>query len=407
MTIAALTARLAATFADGELPRLGKGLDTVVRFRVGDAAVTITITNGMARFAPAHLEAAIEIAAPPAAWAKVLAVPPEPTFHAFTALALANPAFTITGDPLVVAQGRPVLERLIECLVASPPAAAEPVARDLGQITGVYREIRANGKRYQVFVESAGSGAPVLCLHTAGADARQFQGQLADVDLAGSHHFIAPDLPFHGRSMPPRDWSGGPYRLTKKAYLGFCAAFIEQAIGEPAIIAGGSMGAAMALVLAAERPDLVRGIVAIEPPFRSKGRLNPYQHHVAVHGGLHNASFVRGLMSPTSPLADRRRAAWIYSQGAPGIYAGDLAFYSEEFDGSVTAPMICAARTPVALLCGTYDYSATPEDGAKLALLIPGAKLTIMGGLGHFPMCEHPDLFQPHFAAALAHVRGG
>src|SRR3712207_7469655 len=53
------------------------------------------------------------------------------------------------------------------------------------------------------------------------------------------------------------------------------------------------------------------------------------------------------------------------SQGAPQIYTGDLAFYSDEFDGAVVAPRIDAAQTPVALLCGTYDYSATPEDGAR------------------------------------------
>ena len=111
-------------------------------------------------------------------------------------------------------------------------------------------------------------------------------------------------------------------------------------------------------------------------------------------------------MSPTSPLDSRRRAAWIYSQGAPEIYAGDLAFYSDEFDGAEVAPRIDAARTPVSLLCGTYDYSATPEDGAKLAALIPGADLRIMDGLGHFPMCEHPDLFHPHLLAALAQVGG-
>jgi hypothetical protein len=29
-----------------------------------------------------------------------------------------------------------------------------------------------------------------------------------------------------------------------------------------------------------------------------------------------------------------------------------------------------------------------------------------MDGLGHFPMCEHPDLFRPHLMAALEHVGG-
>jgi pimeloyl-ACP methyl ester carboxylesterase len=160
----------------------------------------------------------------------------------------------------------------------------------------------------------------------------------------------------------------------------------------------------MALHLAAERPDLVLGAVAVEPPFRAKGRINPFQNNVGVHGALHNGAFVRGLMSPESPQSGRRRASWIYAQGAPGVYPGDLAFYSLEFDGAVTAPRIDADRTPVALLSGGYDYSASPADGQQLATLIPGAYLQIMPSLGHFPMCEHADLFRLYLCRALQHV---
>ena len=137
---------------------------------------------------------------------------------------------------------------------------------------------------------------------------------------------------------------------------------------------------------------------------QTKGRRNIFQNHVEVHGNLHNASFVRGLMSPTSPEGARRRASWIYAQGGPGIYPGDLAFYSDEFDGEVVAPRIDGRRTPVSLLSGTYDYSATPEDGARLAKLIPGSCFITMEGLGHFPMCEHPDLFRSYLLQGLDFV---
>lgn len=406
MTLAAVRERLAAAFDDAELPRLGAGLAATVRINCGADALCLRLDDGRPMWVETTTPAQIVIAADDEAWLKVLQVPPPPTFHAFTAFALANPAFAIDGDPLLIAQARPVLERVFERVTASPPVPVETPWRDMAQIMGRYHALQAESRPCDLFVEQAGQGVPVLCLHTAGADARQFQAQLADVDLGRDYRLVAPDLPFHGRSMPPRDWDGGPYRLTAATYLAWCVAIIEQVIGEPAVVAGGSMGAGMAMVLAAERPDLVRGIVAIEPPFQSKGRRNPYQHHVQVHGGLHNASFVRGLMSPTSPEADRRRAAWIYSQGAPGIYPGDLAFYSDEFDGAVIAPRIDASKTPVALLCGTYDYSATPADGARLAALIPGARLTVMEGLGHFPMCENPDLFRPHFVAGVAHACG-
>ena len=263
-----LRTRLERAFGDAELPRLGKGLKATVSIISDGAPITIALDEGLPRFVEDAAD--IEIRAPAEAWAKVLMTPPPPTFHAFTAFALASPAFTISGDPLLIAQARPALERLFECVVASPPALAPEVARDLGQIAGGYHSITCGSDRYDVFVETAGQGIPVLLLHTAGADARQFQAQLSDVELATSWRFFAPDLPFHGRSMPPRDWDGGSYRLSADVYQAWCVAIIEQIIKEPVIVAGGSMGAGMAMVLAGARPDLVRGIVAIEPPFQSK-----------------------------------------------------------------------------------------------------------------------------------------
>lgn len=400
-----LRARIAAATGDPELRRLGAGLVAVLRIEGAGDDILLRLDDGAVVF-EGRAAPDIVLSAADADWARLLTLPPPPRFQAFTALAIANPAFTLSGDPLVIARARAVIERLFELVVLSPAAPAPAVARRMSQIEGRYHRVVLPEGAAELYVESAGSGRPILFLHTAGADSRQFHGQLADVALAAEWRLVAPDMPFHGRSMPPEGWQGEPYRLSGARYLGWCAAIIEQVIGEKAIVAGGSMGAALALLLAAERPDLVAGVIAIEPPFRSKGRRNPYQHHVGVHAGLHNAAFVRGLMSPTSPIDSRRRAAWIYSQGAPEIYAGDLAFYSDEFDGAEVAPRIDAARTPVSLLCGTYDYSATPEDGAKLAALIPGADLRVMEGLGHFPMCEHADLFRPHLLAALAHVGG-
>lgn len=401
-----LRARLAVALGDPELRRLGAGLvATGLHLQGAGDEIRLRLEDGNIAFDPAA-PADIIVRAEAEDWLAVLQIPPPPRFQAFTALAIANGAFVVAGEPLRIAQARAMLERLFEIVCASPAATAAGTDRDVRQITGRYHPVRLAEGACDLYTEEAGSGRPLLFLHTAGADGRQFLGQLSDTGLAARYRMLAPDMPFHGRTLPPAGWQGEPYRLTGERYLGWCAAIIEQVIGEKPIVAGGSMGAAMALMLAAERPDLVAGVIAIEPPFRSPGRRNPFQHHVGIHAGLHNAAFVRGLMSPVSPLEQRRRAAWIYAQGAPQIYAGDLAFYSDEFDGGAIAPRIDAARIPVALLSGTYDYSATPADGEKLAARIPGAMLRVMDGLGHFPMCEHPDLFRPHLMAALDHVGG-
>lgn len=404
MSVAAmLRQRIEQALADPELPRHASGLALVLCLDCAGERLLIRLDGGQGKLTEGAA-ADITVSAGEEDWARVLASPPPPRFQSFTALALVNPAFRVEGDPLRIAQARGWIERLVERIIQAPEASAAPVLRDIRQIAGGYHPVSARGEKHEIYLETAGQGVPVLLLHTAGADSRQFQAQLSDIALTKDYRFHAPDMPFHGRTLPPLGWNGAPYTLTAQTYLDWCAAIIEQVILEPVVVAGGSMGAGMALWLAAARPDLVRGVVAIEPPFQSRGRRNAYQHHAQVHAGLHNAAFVRGLMSPTSPEARRRRAAWIYSQGGPEIYTGDLAFYSEEFDGAVVGPRVDAARTPVALLCGTYDYSATPEDGARLASLIPGAQLTVMEGLGHFPMTEHPDLFRPYLVSALAQV---
>jgi len=398
-----LRAALPRVLQDPELLAAARGLQVRLRMACGPDAVDLEAAGDAVHVAEPGGEPDVVLAADPETWARILAPVPPPGHQTFTALQLANPGATVTGDPLRLAQARPVLERLVECLRGS--AVPPPAPRDLGGIRGRYARLAAPDGSYDVFVEEAGQGPPVVFLHTAGADARQYQAILADPALAAAWRMAAFDLPFHGRSLPPEAWDGGAYALTQARYLGWVVAFLEQVVGEPAVLVGCSMGAAMALVVAAERPDLLRGVVALEPPLRSPGRRNPFLAHAQVSGGLHNAAYVRGLMSPSSPEGLRRRAGWIYAQGGPGVYAGDLGFYSDEFDGAVVAPRIDARRLPVHLLSGEYDYSATPAAGAALHGLMPGSHHHVMPGLGHFPMCENPDLFLQTFAPVMASLR--
>ncbi|WP_127904161.1 alpha/beta fold hydrolase [Solirhodobacter olei] len=401
--------RLRRCIGDAELRRLSPGLEITCAFVIGDTALTFAISEGSLNLSPTRCYAPspqLTVRATPAAWERCLENPPPPAHHAFTAWELANPEFELEGDAALRAQARAALERIVE--IALRPSDARPSApflpQEPGQITGKVKRIVGPDGDMEIYFESAGEGTPLVMLHTAGADSRQFRAQLADPELASRFRMIAPDLPFHGRSMPPYGWDGGPYKLDGRTCLAWCKALLSGLAGAPAVVMGGSMGAAITLRLAVDAPEMLLGAIALEPPYRASGRISPWQMHVAVHGGLHNGAFVRGLMSPTAPEARRRAAAWIYSQGAPGIYPGDLAFYSEEFDGDATARQIDARSLPVALLSGAYDYSATPSDGARLAELMPGAFHLRMENLGHFPMCEDPATFRPYLMRALSFV---
>jgi len=48
----------------------------------------------------------------------------------------------------------------------------------------------------------------------------------------------------------------------------------------------------------------------------------------------------------------------------------------------------------VSLLTGAYDYSCTPDMSRAVADAIPGSRLVIMAGIGHFPMVENYSLFR-------------
>ncbi|MEZ5785172.1 MAG: alpha/beta fold hydrolase [Xanthobacteraceae bacterium] len=396
-----LRQRLEAASVDPEAVAMSAGLEVRVCFAVGEDRLDLSISGGALNLTSDTASADITIAAAAEDWALVLQNAPPPGFHSFAALQLRNPRFDVSGDGLVVAQARACLEALIEAL---RPRVHRQVPCDLTPLCARYHRVTAQGRQADIFTEFAGVGPPLLCLHTAGADSRQFHGLLGS-DLTQTWRLTAFDLPFHGRSLPPDDWDGGTYRLDQRTYCDWCAAFIEQTIGEPVVVLGCSMGAGIALVLAAERPDLVRAVIGVETPLRPRGRRNSFLTHARVHGGWHASAYVRGLMSPLSPAGQRRRAAWIYAQGGPGIYDGDLMFYSDEFDGETVAKTIDGRRTPVTLMIGHYDFSATVDDAHALAGWIEGARVIEMGELGHFPMIENPPVFLDYLRPVLSELR--
>jgi len=143
----------------------------------------------------------------------------------------------------------------------------------------------------------------------------------------------------------------------------------------------------------------------LEAPYCSPGRRSKYLNHPQVHGARLAAAWVGALLSPTSPKAGRDQATWIYSQGAPGIYDGDLAFYSDDFDAHEHTAVIDNQRTPLYLLTGDYDYSATPADSQRIADEVHGASFSALPGFGHFPMVENPQGLLPFLKAPLQALR--
>jgi pimeloyl-ACP methyl ester carboxylesterase len=86
------------------------------------------------------------------------------------------------------------------------------------------------------------------------------------------------------------------------------------------------------------------------------------------------------------------------------VFKGDLYFYRVDGDLRGHVASIDTKVCPLYLLTGEYDFSCTPEDTKRTAASIPGARVTIMEQLGHFPMSENPGQFRKYIAPVLGDI---
>ena len=78
------------------------------------------------------------------------------------------------------------------------------------RVTGHYIHLEMDNQPYRIYYEAYGEGIPLLCLHTAGADGRQYRALVNDEQITRDFRVIVPDMPWHGKSSPPVDWQKKP-----------------------------------------------------------------------------------------------------------------------------------------------------------------------------------------------------
>lgn len=273
-------------------------------------------------------------------------------------------------------------------------------------IIGRYLHLDLDGKPHRIYVEEAGDGIPLLCLHTAGAYARQYRGLMNDARVTENFRVIAFDMPWHGKSSPPPGWQHGEYILTSRGYMGMIIAIAAALELEKPVVMGCSIGGRIVLHLACEMPERFRALIGLEAaaytaPYYDLAWLD----RPDVHGGMVAAGVVSGLVAPTAPSESRWETLWHYMQSGPGVFKGDLNFYMIEGDIRDRIDRIDVTRCPLYLLTGEYDYSCTPEGTREVARRT-GAEAIIMEGLGHFPMSEDPEKFIGYLLPVLERIRG-
>lgn len=404
--------------ADGEFTMNAADWTGSLTLRVDTDATVVSVDRGVPALGhgptPPADEDNIVWSAEAATWDQLLASPPAPFFtDPFGAILV---GLSFEAGPFD-RKRHAALRRFCELLRhAANGTDPTPVVLDgpsrhgrHDAAVGRYIHLSIDGLDHRVYYEEAGTGIPLLCQHTAGADSRQWRHLLEDERITGRYRVIAYDLPYHGKSLPPQGkaWWAEPYLLTRDFAMAVPTT-LASALGlDRPVFIGSSVGGMLALDLARYHPDDYRAVIACEGGLKIDTDTiidNPVMQHVmSTPDPGHHAELMMWIMAPQAPEAYRHETRLHYAQGAPGVFTGDLHYFSYDHDLRDEAEHIDTSKCSVHLLTGEYDPATVPVS-QEAADAIEGAELEIMAGLGHFPMSEDPDRFAGHVLPILDRI---
>lgn len=235
-------------------------------------------------------------------------------------------------------------------------------------------------------------------------------------DLRSVYRFLAPELAAAGFRVATMDLRGhGESDATFTTYDDVAAGTdllaVAEHLGGPAVLVGNSMAAGGAVWAAAERPDLVAGLVLIGPFVRNA----PVGRGAAL-------AFRLGLLRPWGPAAWN---AW-YAKLYPGRPPADLAEHRARIRESLRRPgrwraFIATSRTshapaearlgevraPSLVVMGERDpdFRDPAAEAAWIAERLRGEVLLVPGA-GHYPQAEAPDVVGPAVVRFVARAHG-
>lgn len=248
--------------------------------------------------------------------------------------------------------------------------------------------------------EEKGAGPPVLFIHGTAASV---WGGLFD-RVAGSCRALRYDRRGFGRS------SHRPIANLSRHADDASALLAERSIGR-AVVVGWSIGGVIAAELAVRRPQLVRGLILLEPPLWAKRHpdLNLFDGVVL--------SIALGLVAGPA-RGGRRFSRWVFRErdGAGGLDRVDptvreqveanAAAVGTEIRGGtgehLSTGQLAAISVPTKVFAGDRSQKFLADGAQRMASAISGASFTVLEGASHWLQIERPDVI----AAAVIALAG-
>jgi pimeloyl-ACP methyl ester carboxylesterase len=223
------------------------------------------------------------------------------------------------------------------------PALPAPDRSGIAAVNGI-------GMFYAIY--GAGRGEPILLIHGGLADAGVWTAEIAD--LSRDHEVIVADSRGHGRSTRTDERLG--YDLMTADYV----ALLDVLDTGPVTLVGSSDGGIIGLDMAMAHPEKLRRVIAQAANARPDGLSGAMAAATAADDGAAFEAEVARMWrtEPTWSDADLRRIS-----------------------------------VPTTIAIGDHDEAITMEHTEYLARTIPGARLVVLRGVGHFAMSEDPALY--------------
>lgn len=263
------------------------------------------------------------------------------------------------------------------------------------------RFIDADGVRVHAWEQ--GAGRPVILLHGASGNLRDFTFDLGPRLAKSGRRAIAFDRPGLGYSERPADRGGDPAvqaRILRTA--------AKKMRAEKPILVGHSLGAALAMAWALADPDGIAGVVTVSGavmPWSDRPMLAEmigldqlligfyfnYLQSSAGNGGIER--FVERIFRPQTPPRDYAR----YVGGPLSLRPSVLLANKQDIAALNTAlrrqaPDYGRITAPVEVISGTADFIIKPErQPIPFAHRLPNSRLTLLEGVGHMAHHANPD----------------
>jgi 2-hydroxymuconate-semialdehyde hydrolase len=253
------------------------------------------------------------------------------------------------------------------------------------------RTVEVGGQPLAVSV--LGSGPPVLLLHGSGPGTTASGAWRSTCTaLAERFQLVTPDQAGFGRTPVPGDRRAGRALWTEQAI-----ALMDLLGHSRYALLGHSMGGAVALSVAAARPDAVRCVVGIGCMGAEMALPAGLDRLWAARPTREDAERVLRLIAgdPDAPVGDEAVAARLDAMRGQTDYARLFPPPRDRWvaDLALTAAERAAVRQLVLLIHGARDRIVPLRDGAvPLVEQLPLAHLYVLGDCGHSPHVERPEI---------------